>query len=85
MINIGEIDVKFSIRYLLSPNIRLRFSDLRGCITKDESKTIKVTYICEGFPIKGNLHEMFQIEIENRLDKLNVSIKGKVKYPNLSK
>ena len=42
-------------------------------------------YICQGFPARGSLHEMFQIEIEDRIDRLNVSIKGQVKYPNLTR
>ena len=41
--------------------------------------------MCLGLPSKGNLLEMFQVEIEDRQDKLNVSMKAKVKYPNLNK
>lgn len=79
------MDLNYSIKYLLSPYITLRFSDLKGHIPKDKEKTIKVSYTCDGFPPRGILYEMFQIHIEDRTDRLNVSLRGEVKIPNLSK
>ena len=43
----------------MNPYLSLQFSNERGTIPKDQTKTIKVTFMCLGLPSKGNLLEMF--------------------------
>lgn len=84
IINTGELVVNYKIRCLYSAYANIRFSNMKGSIPVNEFETIQVSFTCRAFPPNGKLHEMFQIEIEDRVDKLNVSMAGKVKFQNLT-